>query len=414
MASASNLQHTQNTETWLTNYGASDHIITSANNLSPQVPYQGQEQVSVSNGQNLPIQNIGNTQLHTKFHKFQLRNVLHVPRIASNLLSVHKLCLHNNCSCHFDANEIFIQDIPMERLLYKGLSKNGVYPIQSSHIIPDTNTDTLSATHSPNASTESIPILSTQELTSLPNRPTASSQPFTAALDTSSLPNSPSHIILDITIPHPPNITSSPTPLFTTTFDHTDTNLVSEIQILPPTHPMQTRSKNGILKPKLGYTAKVDYSITEPTSYSIASKHSQWCIAMNEEFQALHKQHTWSLVLTPPDKNIVGCKWVYKLKYNSDGTIVRYKARLVAKGFHQQYGVDFDETFSPVIKPPTVRLILSLAVSLNWPLRQLDVKNAFLHGTLKEEVYMTQPQGYIDSQHPTHVCKLLKSIYGLK
>jgi hypothetical protein len=135
---------------------------------------------------------------------------------------------------------------------------------------------------------------------------------------------------------------------------------------------------------------------------------------MDEEFQALHKQGTWSLVSLPPNKNVVGCKWVYKLKYNSDGTIARYKARLVAKGFHQQYGVDFDEIFSPVIKPPTVRLVLFLAVSLNWPLRQLDVKNAFLHGALKEEVYMTQPQGYIDSQHPSHVCKLLKSIYGLK
>jgi hypothetical protein len=177
---------------------------------------------------------------------------------------------------------------------------------------------------------------------------------------------------------------------------------------------MQIQSKNGIFKPKLGYKAQIDYSITEPTSFTTASKHPQWCDAMHEEFQALQKQGTWSLVPPPSTKNIVGCKWVYKLKYNSDGTIARYKARLVAKGFHQHYGIDFDETFSPVVKPPTIRLVLSLAVSLNWPLRQLDVKNAFLHETLKEEVYMTQPQGYVNPNQPNHVCKLLKSIYGLK
>ena len=86
----------------------------------------------------------------------------------------------------------------------------------------------------------------------------------------------------------------------------------------------------------------------------------------------------------------------------------------MAKGFHQQQGIDFDETFSPVIKPPTVRMIISLEVSLHWPLRQLDVSNAFLHGILKEEVYMSQPQGYTDPQNPHYVCKLHKSIYGLK
>uniref|UniRef100_A0A2N9JA74 Reverse transcriptase Ty1/copia-type domain-containing protein n=1 Tax=Fagus sylvatica TaxID=28930 RepID=A0A2N9JA74_FAGSY len=158
---------------------------------------------------------------------------------------------------------------------------------------------------------------------------------------------------------------------------------------------MQTRSKSGIFKPKLGYAAHIDYKTTEPPSYKIAAQHPQWCTAMQEEFAALQQQGTWSLVLPPPHKNVVGCKWVYKLKHNSNGTIARYKARLVAKGFHQQQGVDYAETFSPVIKPPTVRLILSLAVSHNWPLQQLDVKNAFLHGTLKEEVYMAQPQGKV-------------------
>ena len=135
---------------------------------------------------------------------------------------------------------------------------------------------------------------------------------------------------------------------------------------------------------------------------------------MQDEYDALIKQGTWSLVPPPENHNIVGCKWVYKLKTHSDGSIARYKAKLVAKGFHQQQGINFDETFSPIIKPPTVRMILSIAVSLNWPLRQLHVSNAFLHGILKEEVYMSQPQGYIIAQHPDYVCRLHKSIYGLK
>ena len=135
---------------------------------------------------------------------------------------------------------------------------------------------------------------------------------------------------------------------------------------------------------------------------------------MDAEFQALQRQHTWSLVPAPPHVNLVGCKWVFKLKLNSDGSISRYKARLVAKGFHQQAGVNFHETFSPMIKPTIVRLVLAIALSCQWELRQLDVSNAFLHGYLKEEVYMHQPPGYIDSAHPDYVCKLHKSLYGLK
>ena len=86
----------------------------------------------------------------------------------------------------------------------------------------------------------------------------------------------------------------------------------------------------------------------------------------------------------------------------------------MAKGFHQQYGIDFDETFSPMIKPPTVRIILSLAVQFNWPFRQLDVRNAFLHGVLKEEVYIVQSPGYVDPIFPNHVFRLHKSLYGFK
>ena len=136
---------------------------------------------------------------------------------------------------------------------------------------------------------------------------------------------------------------------------------------------------------------------------------------MAAEFQALQRQQTWSLVPTPPYVNlVVGCKWVFKLKLNSDGSISRYKSRLVAKGFHQQASVDFHETFSPVVKPAIVRLVLAIAMSCRWELRQLDVSNAFLHGYLKEEVYMHQPPGYVDPVHPNYVCKLQKSLYVLK
>ena len=113
---------------------------------------------------------------------------------------------------------------------------------------------------------------------------------------------------------------------------------------LPPTlrivtvanqHPMQTRSKSGIVKPKLCYKAILDYTKTEPTSYKVASKYPVWCTAMDAKFQALQRQQTWTLILAPPHANLVGCKWVFKIKLHSDGSIACYKARLMARGFHQ-------------------------------------------------------------------------------
>ena len=179
---------------------------------------------------------------------------------------------------------------------------------------------------------------------------------------------------------------------------------------------MQTKSKSGISRPhpKLCYKAMLDYTFIEPPTYKVASQYPKWCKAMDAEFQALQRQQTWSLVPVPPNVHLVGCKWVYKLKLNSDGSISRYKARLVAKGFHQQSRINFHETFSPVIKHATVRLIIAIAISYNWSLRQLDVSNAFLHGYLKEDVHMQQPPGYVDSLHLSYVCKLYKSLYGLK
>ncbi|KAM2231636.1 hypothetical protein ACFX1S_015876 [Malus domestica] len=184
-------------------------------------------------------------------------------------------------------------------------------------------------------------------------------------------------------------------------------------------HPMQTRSKSGIIKTKallatIQESACTDLSLIEPTSYKTAMKDPTWLKAMQEEIDALHKQGTWSLVTLPSTKNLVGCKWIFKIKKHSDGTIARHKARLVAKGFSQEPGLDYGETFSPVVEPTTVRLVLALAAQFHWPLRQLDVKNAFLHGILDEEVYMTQPPGFAEIATSHLVCKLHKSLYGLK
>jgi histone deacetylase 1/2 len=152
----------------------------------------------------------------------------------------------------------------------------------------------------------------------------------------------------------------------------------------------------------------------EPTCYSEAIKHPNWRDAMNKEFDALLRNGTWTLIPSPPIANIIGSKWVYRIKRKADGGIERFKARLVAKGFHQQEGLDFLETFSPVVKPTTVCMVLSVAISRGWHLCQIDVQNAFLHGFLYEDVYMAQPPGFLHPQYPQHVCKLHKSIYGLR
>ena len=138
-----------------------------------------------------------------------------------------------------------------------------------------------------------------------------------------------------------------------------------------------------------------------------------WLQAMHDEYNALLRNKTWTLTSLPPGAKPVGCKWLFKNKYNVDGSLQRHKARLVAQGFTQIAGYDYNETYSPVVKPSTIRVVLLYVVTSAWPTHQIDVNNAFLNGDLQEDVYMKQPPGF-EFASPNLVCKLQKSLYGLK
>jgi hypothetical protein len=181
----------------------------------------------------------------------------------------------------------------------------------------------------------------------------------------------------------------------------------------------RTRLQDGIRKAKVYTDGTIHYGLHtsfthEPCNISEALSDPSWKNAMDDEYSALMRNKTWHLVPPRHGTNIIDCKWVCKIKRKVDRSLDRNKARLVAIGFKQHYDPDYEETISPVVKSTTIRIALSLAVSKGWHLRQLDVKNAFLHGNFEEDVYMRQPPRYEDKNMPNYVCKLDKALYGLK
>ncbi|KAE8803358.1 putative polyprotein [Hordeum vulgare] len=196
-------------------------------------------------------------------------------------------------------------------------------------------------------------------------------------------------------------------------------------------HPMLTRSKDDTLQPSIKYdedyvhlVSLVDDDETadpiclvageEPASFPEDAAHQCWLRAMREELTAIDANDTWKLVEPPPGQRPIGLKWVYKLKKDPSGSIIKYKARMVAKGYVQHAGIDFEEVFAPVARFDSVRLLTALAAHHGWEVHHMDVKSAFLNGDLAEEVFVAQPPGFELAGQERKVFKLAKALYGLR
>ena len=155
----------------------------------------------------------------------------------------------------------------------------------------------------------------------------------------------------------------------------------------------------------------------KPANYKEAMEgpeSEKWLEAMKSEIGSMYDNKVWTLVDIPDGRKAVENKWIFKKKTDADGNVTVYKARLVAKGFRQIQGVDYDETFSPVAMLKSIRILLAIAAYFDYEIWQMDVKTAFLNGNIEEELYMVQPEGFVDPKDAGKVCKLQRSIYGLK
>lgn len=152
----------------------------------------------------------------------------------------------------------------------------------------------------------------------------------------------------------------------------------------------------------------------EPVSIQEALKDKRWRSACKDEIGSIDKNETWVLVEKPHGVKLIGLKWIFKIKRNADGSINKYNSRLVAKGYVQEHGIDFDEVFAPVARIETIRLLVGFAAAKKWEIHHLDVKTAFLHGELIEDVYITQPEGFVKKGEEHKVYKLKKALYGLR
>ncbi|GKB38667.1 ribonuclease H-like domain-containing protein [Tanacetum coccineum] len=461
---------------WNMDTGASSHLADNIGIFTSFSNSSNYPSVFVGNGHSIPVTHTGHSFLHTSSKPLQLNHILVTPHIIKNLIYVRKFTRDNDVSIEFDAYGFSVKDYQTQRLLLHCDITDDLYPVTqqpsfqtpvvllsfssttwhrclghpgedglrhlkspsnkiiiSRHVRFDEDVFLFGNVTSSNKPTYDFILPPIQTTTNVPT-----TEPFNQHMDE---PNNrimphpitpptnppqpespPSHSLTPIQ-PQPdthlshsstPIPTSAQTQLHAQMVDNHTPILINNSSQTMPTHPMVTYAKAGIFKPLKRMNCHVTTTSPLPRSHVHALRDSNWKKAMLDEYNALITNGTWVLVPHPANVNVVRSMWLFRHKFHADGSLSRYKAHLVANGLSQQQGIDCDETFSPVVKPTTIRTILSLAVSRAWPIHQLDVKNAFLHGHLSEIVYMHQPLGFVDPAHPDYVCYLQRSLYGLK
>ncbi|GKA82691.1 ribonuclease H-like domain-containing protein [Tanacetum coccineum] len=373
--------HNPTTGAWNMDKGASSYLNNSVTSLSTVFNSCMFPSVSVGDGHYRPITNTGHSILPTPFKSLHLNNVIITHHIVKNLIYVHQFVCDNSCTIEFDAFGFSVKDFLTRRVLLRCDSTGDLYPVTAPSLIPH-------AFLSPTAAQPTPASPSSSQLHSPVQQPSPVAQHTPVQLQFS--PTTVSHQTTTVPDQHAYAIVQNP-PV------NPNPNSV---------HPMVTRFRVETNRPTKRLNLHVSSALPLPKSYHDAFSDPNWQNAMRDKYHALIKNKTWALVPRPSDTNIVRCMWLFRHKYLADGTLSCYKAHLVVNGSTQLEGVDVDETFSPVVKSGTIWIVLSLAASRHWPIHQLDVKNAFLHGDLSETVYMHQPPGFWYSVHPNYVCLL--------
>jgi len=350
---------------WIIDSGASKHVIGISSSFKTYTPHSYSETIQTADGTSQSIHGVGSVECTPSLY---LSSVLHVPSFPVNLLSVSSLVDQFKCIVIFDENICIFQEKGTGRVIGTGI-RHGLWIINQQ-----------------NSALATVVGAQEREIYLLHCR----------------LGHVPEHVELSLAQSRETRSNFGKPPV-RYGFEHLSTD-----------HDIANFLSYSHLSP--AYRAFIASLQTVPIlrDWKCAKQDPKWKAAMEEEMHALQKNKTWELVPLPKGKRAVGCKWVFTVKQNPKGEVDRYKARLVAKGYSQTYGIDYDETFAPVAKMGTVRTLISCAVNFGWPLHQMDVKNAFLHGDLQEEVYMEIPPGFANNQTAGKVCRLKKSLYGLK